>query len=128
MNRAVLRIVREQLQRFLAVFFSAVIEGATHHNFLALRVDTSSKKNSGSLRGSWTVQPVSVSAICDHVLLRVAGIDADGVQLHHFAAVILVQPAVFFFLLAVAPLPPGTGDLAAGNVPGGGGCAPVKIP
>src|SRR6185437_13755705 len=34
----------------------------------------------------------------DDVLLRIAGVDTDGVKLHHFAAVVFVEAAILIFL------------------------------
>ena len=96
------RIVREHFQRFFAVFLAAVVEGVAHHDFLALRVKLGPEHKFGIAARLANGPAGEALGHFDHVLLRVAGVDADGVQLHHFAAVVFVQAALLL-LLPAAP-------------------------
>ena len=94
------RIVRQHLERFFAVFLAAVVEGVAHHDFLALGVEFRTEHEFG-IAPRLANGPAGESiGHFDHVLLRVARIDADGVQLHHFAAVVFVQAALLLLLPA----------------------------
>ncbi len=72
-------MVRQKLQRFFAVLLSAVVEGAAHHNFLALRVDALVEKEFRIFARLVNGPACERLGHRDYVLLRIAGIDAYGV-------------------------------------------------
>ncbi len=96
MKCAVAGLAGEHFQGFFAVFFAAVVEGAAHHDFLAFAVNFFVEKEFGIFARLVNGPARQALGHLNHVLLGVAGVHADGVEFHHFPAVIFIQAALGF--------------------------------
>ena len=88
-------IARQHLEHFFAVLHPAGINlVAQHHLRLSDRASRSSNQNSRIAPRLCDGPAGEAARHFDHVLLRVAAVDAERVQLHQLAAVIFVQAAL----------------------------------
>src|SRR5690348_9946394 len=80
------------------------MEGMAHHDFFPVRVNPIVEEELGFFARRTNSPACENLSHVDDVLLRVSGIDADGVEFHHFAAVVLVQATVLLFRTPVRAL------------------------
>src|SRR5690348_13396818 len=97
------RIVRQHLERLFAIFFSARVKSVAHNNYFPFGVKFGLEDKFRITAGLADSPATKTAGHLNHVLLRIAGIHADGVKFHHLAAVVFVEATVLIVLLSVGP-------------------------
>src|SRR5208337_4186626 len=87
-------IAREHPQSFLAVTLVPIVKRVAHHHLLACRVEFRLEDVRGVAPRLPYRPPGKAFRHLDHILLRVAGVYTDRVQLHHLAAVVFIDAAL----------------------------------